>query len=121
MTALLATHVTDNAARQALAADLHDLFSHYKPKETQAQLDIKAQVRSFKATPRKTMQHPLTTDSRTRHDTIPVPFPAKADERQECVGQSDHSIQPQSHIADMDGNIRSHTSSIKSNGDLTWR
>jgi len=46
ITALLATHVTDDAARQALAADLHDLFSHYKPKETQAQLDIKAQAQS---------------------------------------------------------------------------
>jgi len=32
------------------------------------------------------------------HDTIPVPFPAEASERQECVGQSDHSIQSQSHI-----------------------
>jgi len=44
ITTLLATHVTDDAARQALAADLHDLFSHYQPKPTQAQLDIKAQV-----------------------------------------------------------------------------
>jgi len=44
ITALLATHVTDDAARQALATDLHDRFSHYKPKETQAQLDVKAQA-----------------------------------------------------------------------------
>jgi len=36
--------VADEAARIALADDLIDLFSHYKPKETQDQLDIKAQA-----------------------------------------------------------------------------
>jgi len=44
ITALLATHVADEAARIALADDLIDLFSHYKPKETQDRLDIKAQA-----------------------------------------------------------------------------
>jgi len=44
ITALLATHVADEAARIALADDLIDLFSHYKPKETQDQLDVKAQA-----------------------------------------------------------------------------
>jgi len=44
ITALLATHVADEAARIALADDLIDLFSHYKPKETQDQLDNKAQA-----------------------------------------------------------------------------
>jgi len=33
-------------ARKALADDLIDLLSHYKPKETLTQLDIKAQARS---------------------------------------------------------------------------
>jgi len=32
------------------------------------------------------------------HDIIQVPFTAKDCARQECVGQSDHSIQSQSHI-----------------------
>jgi len=32
------------------------------------------------------------------HDIIPIPFTAEDCGRQECVGQSDHSIQSQSHI-----------------------
>jgi len=44
ITALLATHVEDEDARVALADNLIDLFSHYKPKETQDQLDVKAQA-----------------------------------------------------------------------------
>jgi len=44
ITALLTTHVVDEDARITLADDLIDLFSHYKPKETQDQLDIKAQA-----------------------------------------------------------------------------
>ena len=44
--ALLDTHVADVDAREALADDLIDLLSHYKPKETQTQLDVKAQARS---------------------------------------------------------------------------
>jgi len=46
ITALLDTHVDDVDARKALADDLIDLLSHYKPKETQTQLDIKAQAQS---------------------------------------------------------------------------
>jgi len=46
ITTLLDTRVADVNARKALADDLIDLLSHYKPKETQAQLDIKAQARS---------------------------------------------------------------------------
>jgi len=46
ITTLLDTHVADANARKALADDLIDLLSHYKPKETQTQLDIKAQARS---------------------------------------------------------------------------
>jgi len=46
ITTLLDTHVADVDARKALADDLIDLHSHYKPKETQTQLDIKAQARS---------------------------------------------------------------------------
>ena len=46
ITTLLDTHVADVNARKALADDLIDLLSHYKPKETQAQLDVKAQARS---------------------------------------------------------------------------
>jgi len=44
--ALLYTCVADVDARKALADDLVDLLSHHKPKETQAQLDVKAQARS---------------------------------------------------------------------------
>jgi len=44
--ALLDTHVADVNAHKALADDLIDLLSHCKPKETQAQLDVKAQARS---------------------------------------------------------------------------
>jgi len=43
---LLDTHVTDVDARKALADDLVDLFRNCEPKETQAQLDVKAQARS---------------------------------------------------------------------------
>jgi len=43
---LLDTHVADVDARKALADDLIDLLSHYKPKETKTQLDLKAQARS---------------------------------------------------------------------------
>jgi len=43
---LLDTHVADVDAHKALADDLIDLLSHYKPKETQTQLDLKAQARS---------------------------------------------------------------------------
>jgi len=46
ITALLDTHVADVNVRKALADDLIDLLSHCKPKETQAQLDVKAQARS---------------------------------------------------------------------------
>jgi len=46
ITALLATHVEDEDASIALADNLSDLFSHYKPKETQDQMDIEAQARS---------------------------------------------------------------------------
>jgi len=46
ITTLLNTHVADVDARKALADDLIDLLSHYNPKETQTQLDIKAQARS---------------------------------------------------------------------------
>ena len=46
ITALLAMHVADEDARIALADDFIDLFSHYKPKETKTQLDLKAQTRS---------------------------------------------------------------------------
>jgi len=46
ITALLDTHVADVDAGKALADDLIDLLSHCKPKETQAQLDVKAQARS---------------------------------------------------------------------------
>jgi len=44
--ALLDTHVADVDARKALADDLVDLLSHYKPKEMQAQLDVEAQAQS---------------------------------------------------------------------------
>jgi len=44
ITTLLDTHVTDADARKALADDLIDLLSHYKPKERQTQLDLKAQA-----------------------------------------------------------------------------
>jgi len=44
ITTLLDTHVADADAHKALADDLIDLLSHYKPKETQTQLDIKAQA-----------------------------------------------------------------------------
>jgi len=46
ITTLLDTHVADADARKALADDLIDLLSHYKPKEMQTQLDTKAQARS---------------------------------------------------------------------------
>jgi len=46
ITTLLDTHVADADARKALADDLIDLLSHYKPKKTQTQLDIKAHARS---------------------------------------------------------------------------
>jgi len=46
ITALFATHVANETAHVALADDLIDLFSHYKPWETHDQLDIKAQARS---------------------------------------------------------------------------
>jgi len=44
ITTLLDTHVADVDAHKALADDLIDLLSHYKPKEAQTQLDIKAQA-----------------------------------------------------------------------------
>jgi len=44
ITTLLDTDVADADARKALADDLIDLLSHYKPKETQTQLDLKAQA-----------------------------------------------------------------------------
>jgi len=44
ITTLLDMHVADVDARKALADDLAALISHYKPKETPAQLDIKAQA-----------------------------------------------------------------------------
>jgi len=46
ITTLLDTHVADADAHKALADDLIDILSHYKPKETQTQLDIKAQAQS---------------------------------------------------------------------------
>jgi len=44
ITILLDTHVADADARKALADDLIDPLSHYKPKETQTQPDVKAQA-----------------------------------------------------------------------------
>jgi len=63
ITTLLDTHVADVDAHKALANDLIDLLSHYKPKETQTQLDIKAQARSefetclFGLSPKPSMAH----------------------------------------------------------------
>ena len=43
---MLKNHINDPDARKALADDLFDIFSHHKPKETPAQLSLKAQTQS---------------------------------------------------------------------------
>jgi len=58
--------------------------------------DIMASHISSLATPRQTIQFLATTTARTR--LIPIPFTAKDCAQHECVGQSDHSVQSQSHI-----------------------
>jgi len=73
ITTLLDTHVADVDKRKALADDLIDLLSHCKPKETQAQLDVKAQARSefeaylFLRSVSKTKCGSLLTTLQTQH------------------------------------------------------
>jgi len=81
ITTLLDTHVADVDARKALADDLIDLISHYKPKETQAQLDVKAQARSefetypFLRSVSKTKHGSLLTALQTQHSLGKEQYP----------------------------------------------